>query len=102
MTKTIIVYTNWDSKKKSGGWSATCAGKIVSGKQYATTSDKLAMTALIEGVKEFADQGDHLRLITKNGRVKNSVRHPAASIHCAAARQFKATARAAGIHYTFG
>lgn len=104
MKKTIIVYTNWDSKRKSGGWSATCSGctKPVSGKLYATTSDKLALTGLIEGVKEFANDGDSIRLITKNGRVKNAVRHPANSIHCAMAREFRATIKAAGVHYTFG
>ena len=101
MKKTVIVYSNWDSKRKSGGWSATCGTRIISGQQYATTSDKLALTGLIEGMKEFASAGDELVFVTRNSRVKNAIRHPASSIHCAYARQFRATAKAAGAHYTF-
>lgn len=101
MKKTIVIYSNWDSKRKSGGWSAMCEGRIIDGRQYATTSDKLVLTGLTEGVKEFASSGDELVLVTTNSRVKNAVRHPASSVHCASARQFRAAAKAAGVHYSF-
>lgn len=99
MKKTIAVYTNWDAKRKAGGWSARCGSHIISGIQYNTTSDKLVLTGLIEGVKEFSLPGDDLTLVTTNSRVKHAVRHPSASIHCATARQFRAIARSANIHY---
>ena len=101
MKKVIVIKTNWDSKRKSGGWCATCNGKRVSGNLYSTTSDQLALTGMIEGVKEFGDSGDTVRIVTKNTRAQHAVQRPAASIHCAYGREFRAVCKAAGVHYTF-
>ena len=103
MKKTIIIRTNWDRKKKKGGWAATVAetGKTISGTEYNTSSDQLSLTAMTEATKAFGGSGIMLKFANKNSRAIMAVKHPTASINCALGREFRAAAKATGTHYSF-
>lgn len=101
MVKNVIVKTNWDSRRKKGGWGADANGKTASGNVLSTTTDQLTIVGCIESMKKFGQRGDTLRFITKNRRAVQAIRHPGNSVNCALAREFKATAKAMGVRYTF-